>query len=62
MKKYLPLFANVLSQLLFGFAYLFSVHFSSGLMGVWVAMTIDWAFRALCYLVRYRGHKWERNF
>ena len=23
MKKYLPLFANVLSQLLFGFAYLF---------------------------------------
>ena len=45
-----------------GFAYLFSVHFSSGLMGVWVAMTIDWAFRALCYLVRYRGHKWERNF
>ena len=45
-----------------GFAYLFSVHFSGGLMGVWVAMTIDWAFRALCYLVRYRGHKWERNF
>lgn len=45
-----------------GFAYLFSVHFSGGLMGVWVAMTIDWAFRALCYLVRYCGHKWERNF
>ena len=44
------------------FAYLFSIHFQSGLMGVWIAMTIDWAFRALCYCIRYHGHKWERTF
>lgn len=58
------MFIAIVSMWVFriGFAYLFSVHFSSGLMGVWVAMIIDWAFRALCYLVRYRGHKWERNF
>lgn len=41
------------------FAYIFSC-FDSGLIGVWIAMTIDWAFRALCYGLRYRGHKWER--
>ncbi|MCM1136733.1 MAG: MATE family efflux transporter [Clostridium sp.] len=41
------------------FAYIFS-YFGSGLIGVWVAMTIDWAFRGLCYGLRYRGHKWEQ--
>lgn len=42
------------------FAYIFSYYFNGGLLGVWVAMTIDWAFRAVCYEVRYHGHKWER--
>ena len=41
------------------FAYLFSYTFHWGLLGVWVAMTIDWGFRALTYWIRYRGHKWE---
>ena len=44
-----------------GFAYFFSKNFDGGLMGVWIAMTIDWAFRALCYWLRYRGHKWEHS-
>lgn len=43
-----------------GFAYLFSKNLGGGLLGVWVAMTIDWAFRGLCYGLRYRSHKWER--
>ena len=43
-----------------GFAYLFSYYFSAGLLGVWIAMTIDWGFRGLCYGIRYHGHKWER--
>lgn len=42
-----------------GAAYIFSRYFGMGLMGVWIAMTIDWAFRAICYTIRYRGHKWE---
>lgn len=42
------------------FAYLFSNYFDSGLIGVWIAMTIDWAFRSLCYGLRYRGRKWEQ--
>lgn len=41
-------------------AYIFSGYFGMGLMGVWIAMTIDWAFRAVCYSLRYRGHKWEK--
>lgn len=41
------------------FSYLFS-YFGWGLLGVWIAMTIDWAFRAVCYFLRYRGHKWEK--
>ncbi len=43
-----------------GFAYLFSYYFNGGLLGVWIAMTIDWGFRGLCYGIRYHGHKWER--
>ncbi len=40
-------------------AYIFSYVFHLGLMGIWIAMTIDWTFRGICYLLRYRGHKWE---
>lgn len=42
------------------FAYIFSYFFNGGLLGVWIAMTIDWAFRAICYEIRYHGHKWEK--
>lgn len=40
-------------------AYIFSYAFHLGLMGIWITMTIDWTFRGICYLLRYRGHKWE---
>lgn len=43
-----------------GTAYIFSSNFDFGLLGVWIAMTIDWVFRAICYMVRYRGNKWEK--
>lgn len=43
-----------------GTAYIFSSNFDFGLLGVWSAMTIDWVFRAICYMVRYRGNKWEK--
>lgn len=42
-----------------GTAYAFSYFFDMGLLGVWVAMTIDWIFRAICYEVRYHGNKWQ---
>lgn len=40
-------------------AYVFTYVFGFGLLGIWVAMIIDWGFRALCYFIRYRGDKWE---
>ena len=42
-----------------GAAYLFTYQFDFGLIGVWVAMIIDWIFRTICYAIRYKGHKWE---
>ncbi len=40
-------------------SYLLSAYTDLGLMSVWIAMTLDWVFRAICYGYRYRGHKWE---
>ena len=31
-----------------------------GIMGVWIAMVIDWSFRAALFLGRYLGSKWLR--
>lgn len=42
-----------------GTAYFFSNIFHMGLIGIWIAMTIDWMFRGICYEIRYRGGKWE---
>lgn len=43
-----------------GTAYFFSNMFHLGLIGVWIAMTIDWMFRGICYGFRYYSGKWER--
>lgn len=31
-----------------------------GVFGVWVAMTIDWLVRAVCFILRYRSGRWQR--
>lgn len=30
-----------------------------GLIGVWIAMYIDWCFRSICFFLRYRSGKWK---
>ena len=59
----MPMTVAIASMWVFrlGFAYLLGIYFGFGLMGVWVAMTIDWIFRAICFILRFRGHKWERK-
>ncbi|MDE7232483.1 MAG: MATE family efflux transporter, partial [Lachnospiraceae bacterium] len=42
-----------------GTAYFFSNVFHWGLIGIWIAMTIDWMFRGICYEVRFHSRKWE---
>ncbi len=29
-----------------------------GLLGVWIAMTVDWAFRSISFTIRYKQEKW----
>ncbi|MBQ9092350.1 MAG: MATE family efflux transporter [Anaerotignum sp.] len=44
-----------------GFSYILGVRLGLGVFGVWVAMTIDWAVRAVLFIIRYRGTKWQHS-
>ncbi|MBE5884633.1 MAG: MATE family efflux transporter [Lachnospiraceae bacterium] len=57
-----PMAIAILSMWVFRLAlsYFLGTICSIGLMGVWIAMTVDWAFRAVCYMIRFRGNKWEK--
>ncbi|MBQ9015726.1 MAG: MATE family efflux transporter [Firmicutes bacterium] len=39
-------------------AYLLAVHLKLGLMGVWMAMILDWIVRSVCFLIRYNKGRW----
>lgn len=41
------------------FSYILGKYLELGVFGIWVAMTIDWAFRAACFVVRYVRGKWK---
>ena len=43
-----------------GFSYILGGWMHMGLFGVWLAMEIDWAVRALFFTVRFLGKKWEK--
>ena len=38
---------------------LMTKYFGFGLLGIWLAMFVDWFARILCFYLRYRGHRWE---
>jgi Na+-driven multidrug efflux pump len=42
-----------------GFGILLSKYMNMGVMGIWVAMVIDWLVRSTLFIIRYRGQKWE---
>jgi putative MATE family efflux protein len=42
-----------------GFSYVLAILFDMGVLGVWVAMTIDWLFRAICFVVRFIKEKYR---
>lgn len=52
---------SVISMWVFriGFSWLLGVKMQMGVFGVWVAMTIDWLVRAILFIIRYRGTKWQ---
>ena len=41
---------------------LFAKPLGMGVLGIWIAMFIDWACRIVFIVVRYRGHKWEEKY
>lgn len=41
------------------FSYILAKFLGWGVFGVWVAMTIDWLFRGICFTVRYIRGKWQ---
>lgn len=57
-----PMFLSVLSMFVFrvGFSFLFANVFQMGLLSVWLAMFIDWTFRAVCFTIRWASNKWQR--
>lgn len=44
-----------------GLGVLFAVYFGLGVFGVWLSMICDWYVRAIFFIHRYRGRKWERG-
>ncbi len=50
---------SLLSMWIFrvGCSYLFA-SLGFGVVGVWVAMCIDWVARTICFVLRYRGTRW----
>lgn len=59
----LTMFISIISMWIFrvAFSYFLGIYLDMGLFGVWIAMTIDWLFRAICFVVRYRGAKWQEK-
>lgn len=55
---------SILSMWIFriGFSYVLGVKMHWGIFGVWVAMTIDWLFRAICFAWRYFRGKWQLKY
>lgn len=41
------------------FSYILGSWMGMGVLGVWVAMTIDWVFRSVVFLIRFKGKRWE---
>lgn len=40
------------------FAVILGIHLGWGCIGVWVAMILDWIFRVIMYVYRFRSRKW----
>ncbi len=43
------------------FSYVLAKACGLGVLGVWIAMTIDWAFRAICFMTRFLKGGWMKH-
>ncbi|MFV0496550.1 MAG: MATE family efflux transporter [Candidatus Fimivivens sp.] len=44
-----------------GLSYVFALYYGMGLIGVWLAMIIDWVVRGAFYMTRFMGTKWHSH-
>jgi Na+-driven multidrug efflux pump len=42
------------------FSYVLGQNLGMGVFGIWVAMVIDWIFRAMCFVIRYFRGSWKK--
>lgn len=58
-----PMILSIISMWVFriGFSWLLGVKLDMGILGIWIAMTIDWLFRAICFTIRYLRGSWEKS-
>lgn len=42
-----------------GFSYIIGVNMNYGIIGIWIAMIMDWIFRVVCFVWRYFSGKWK---
>ena len=42
-----------------GFGILLGRFWGFGVVGIWIAMFIDWGLRSILFLIRFKGHRWE---
>ena len=53
------IFSMVTFRIVFG--WLFAIPLGMGVVGVWIAMQIDWVFRITMFLIRWRSGEWMRK-
>ncbi|MDD2958643.1 MAG: MATE family efflux transporter [Lachnospiraceae bacterium] len=56
-----PMYISIASMWIFRivFSYVLGQYLGMGVFGIWVAMIIDWCFRSICMIVRYKKGKWK---
>ncbi len=56
------MYISVISMWIFriGFSYVLGKYMNMGVFGIWVAMVIDWVFRAVCFVIRYFKGNWKK--
>lgn len=54
---------SILSMWIFriGFSYLLAVGLKMGLLGIWLAMFIDWVARVIAFIIRFARGKWREK-
>ena len=57
------MYISIFSMWIFriGFSYLLGKYMGMGVFGIWVAMVIDWVFRAICFVIRYFCGNWKKK-